>query len=210
MSARLFRNVAAVATLLLTSACSVFGGAAAPEPSYVVVRVEAPFEIRDYPELVIVSTAMTDDSGAAFGKLFDYISGVNQGNRKISMTAPVLQARGGDKVEMTAPVIQGRIGDGESRQMAFLLPESFTFETAPLPIDPSVSLSTIPPRRVAAVRFNGRLSDEAAEAQRLKLIAWLSEQQIEPVGLAESAGYNPPWTLPPLRRNEVFIPIAVQ
>jgi hypothetical protein len=206
----LFRNVTAVATLVLTGACSVFGGPAAPEPSYTAVRAEDPFEIRDYPELVIVSTAMTADSGAAFGKLFDYISGANQGSRKISMTAPVLQARKGDKVEMTAPVIQGRIGDAESRRMAFVLPENFTVETAPLPIDPSVSLSTIPPRRIAVVRFSGRLSDEAAEAQRVKLTGWMSEQQIEAVGPAESAGYNPPWTLPPLRRNEVFIPINAQ
>jgi hypothetical protein len=206
----LFRNVTAVATLVLTGACSVLGGPAAPEPSYTVVRAEDPFEIRDYPELVIVSTAMTADSGAAFGKLFDYISGANQGSRKISMTAPVLQARKGDKVEMTAPVIQGRIGDAESRRMAFVLPENFTVETAPLPIDPSVSLSTIPPRRIAVVRFSGRLSDEAAEAQRVKLTGWMSEQQIEAVGPAESAGYNPPWTLPPLRRNEVFIPINAQ
>lgn len=210
MSFKVFRNLSAMATLVLTGACSVVGGTAAPEPDYAVVRAEAPFEIRDYPELVVATTAMTNGGGAAFGKLFDYISGANQGRREIAMTAPVLQAVEGDKIAMTAPVLQGPFANGGSRQMVFVLPEDVTFETAPAPIDPAVKLSTIPARRVAVVRFNGRLSEEAAKAQGSKLMGWMSEQKIEPAGPAYSAAYNPPWTLPPFRRNEVLIPIKAQ
>ena len=50
------RAVSAVFLLLALSACSVFGGPAAPEPTYSVVRSAEPFEIRDYPALAVVAT----------------------------------------------------------------------------------------------------------------------------------------------------------
>jgi len=37
------------------------------------------------------------------------------------------------------------------------------------------------------------------------LLAWLETQQITPTGKPELARYNPPWTLPFLRRNEVMV-----
>ena len=87
---RAAKPVAAFASLLTLAACSVFGSEAAPEPGYTVVIAEEPFEVRDYGELVVVKTPMSDGSSAAFRHLFNYISGENKGARKIPMTAPVL------------------------------------------------------------------------------------------------------------------------
>jgi hypothetical protein len=198
--------IATLAGLLTLAACSVIGNAAAPEPDHTVILAQEPFEIRDYGELVVVKTPMADGSRAAFGRLFDYISGQNEGARKIAMTAPVLNTDAAEGVEiaMTAPVLQSRAGD---REMIFVLPDGFTPQTAPVPSDPAVSLATIAPRRVAVVRYSGSMT-KRAPSEEARLRAWLEQKALQPTGPAQVAGYNPPWTLPPYRRNEILIPIA--
>ncbi|MEM7743435.1 MAG: heme-binding protein [Pseudomonadota bacterium] len=202
MRSRLLLPALLAATLL--GACSVVGGEAAPEPRYTTVQSVEPFEVRDYPALHVVRTTMADGSRDGFGRLFDYISGANTQSDKIAMTAPVLQTEG-EKIAMTAPVLQTT--GSETRDMIFVLPDPLTAETAPVPTDPTVSLDTIPPRRVAVITFSGRLEDEAVAEKRAELEAWMAAQGLTPIGPAESAGYNPPWTIPALRRNEVLIPI---
>ena len=205
MSSRAAQALFAIAGLLAASACTVVGSAAAPEPDYAVVSAQDPFEIRDYGALVVVKTTMADGSRAAFGRLFDYISGENQGARDIAMTAPVLNAAAeGTEIAMTAPVLQSGEGD---RDMVFVLTEEFTPETAPLPTDPMVTLGAVPPRRVAVVRYSGSM-DERAPAEEAKLRAWIATKGLRAAGPAEVAGYNPPWTLPAYRRNEVLIPVS--
>ena len=205
---RAAKAVASFAGLLTISACSVFGSEAAPEPDYTVVTAEKPFEVRDYGELVVATTTMTDGSSAAFGRLFDYISGGNAGARKIAMTAPVLNtdAAEGTKITMTAPVLQSSAGN---RKMVFVLPDQFTLETAPLPIDPMVTLAKIASRRVAVIRYSGSINARAP-AEEARLREWLKTKGLQPLGPVEVAGYNPPWTLPVYRRNEVLIPVAIE
>lgn len=202
------RTVLAFCLMVALGACSVFGSAAAPEPAYTVVRSDGDFEIRDYGALAAVATPMADSQRAAFGRLFDYISGENKGATEIAMTAPVLQsAEAGTEIAMTAPVLQSFGTDGE-REMVFVLTDDFTAATAPEPNDPLVRITEIPARRVATVRFSGFFSDGAVGENTTRLQAWMAGQGLTPVGPPESAGYNPPWTLPPFRRNEVLIPIA--
>ena len=202
------RAITAFAGLLSVTACSVFGSAAAPEPDYSVTLSEPPFEVRDYGELVVAKTPMNDGSRAAFGRLFDYISGANTGGRDIAMTAPVLNTNrsDGSKIAMTAPVLQSRSG---AREMLFVLPAKMTPDAAPAPTDPAVNLDTIPPRRVAVVRYSGFMASNAA-AEEARLRDWMAGKSLKPQGAAEVAGYNPPWTLPPLRRNEVLIPVEAK
>ncbi|MGY9050374.1 hypothetical protein P775_12220 [Puniceibacterium antarcticum] len=206
MFSRATRAITALTSLLTVTACSVFGSAAAPEPEYRMILSEPPYELRDYGALVVVKTAMDGGSRAAFGRLFDYISGANAGARDIAMTAPVLKtdSTAGTEIAMTAPVLQSRDG---AREMVFVLPSAMTLQTAPVPTDPAVTLSTIAPRRVAVVRYAGFMASNAA-AEEAHLRDWLAIKGLTANGPGEVAGYNPPWTLPPLRRNEVLIPVA--
>ena len=201
---RILKSLIALGTLgSVLSACSITGSAAAPEPGYTVISSEGDIQIRDYKELVVVRTPM---DGKAFSRLFDYISGSNTGSRKIAMTAPVLQSEEGDKIAMTAPVLETSV-DGKAREMFFILPDEMSFESAPLPSDPAVTLDTIPARRVASITFNGRLTDNNIAEHRQQLDRWIAEKELVVLGPTESAGYNPPWTLPTYRRNEVLVPI---
>lgn len=210
MSIRPLTRLAVLLGTLMIGACSVTGGQAAPEPTFDQLRAETPFELRAYPELVLVKTAMSNDD-RAFQRLFRYISGANAGKREIAMTAPVLQSTGtseGAKIAMTAPVLQS---DGESgAEMAFILTSDFTPETAPMPTDPAVELATLPRRQVAVVTFNGRANDALVAEWQDKLDTWMAENGLLAIGPAELAQYNPPWTIPSLRRNELLVPVAAE
>ena len=204
---RRLAGLAGLASVALVAGCSVFGGKAAPEPDHRVEAADGDFQIRAYPALTVAVTAAPGDwddaVGTGFGRLFDYISGANAGSREIAMTAPVVTEREGEKIAMTAPVVTGRSGDGW--RTAFVLPADMTAATAPAPTDPAVAIETVPARRVGAVTFSGVLDGEDVTRQRDRLAAWLGAQGEMPAGDWQMAGYNPPWTIPWLRRNEVWV-----
>jgi hypothetical protein len=93
----------------------------------------------------------------------------------------------------------------ESWTIAFVLPEGLTAASAPAPTDPSVTLRDLPSRRVASIRFSGRFRNATAEMKRRFLADWLASRGLPHSGDWRVAGYNPPWTIPALRRNEVLV-----
>ena len=106
---------------------------------------------------------------------------------------------------MTAPVIQQE--SGTVWQMAFVLPKGYTAETAPQPLDPSVTIKTMPSRLIAVMRYSGKLSEQVIEARSQELIDWLAKKGYQAISAPRSAAYDPPWTLPFLRRNEIHVDI---
>ena len=207
-------RIAILAAALLTAGCSVFGGRAAPEPDYSVVVSEPPFEIRAYPPLTVARTSAGEDRDTAvrtgFGRLFDYISGENAPAEDIAMTAPVIteaEAEGED-IAMTAPVLTEEAEQEGRWEVMFVLPDGMTPDTAPRPTNPAVEIAQIPARRVAVVTFSGILDETDIAENRRRLARWLEERPERAAGAWQSAGYNPPWTLPWFRRNEVMVPVA--
>ncbi|MXW44765.1 MAG: heme-binding protein [Gammaproteobacteria bacterium] len=215
-------GVIGVATAMSMAACSAFGGKAAEEPAFRVVVEDGDFQIRDYDGYAVAETMVPRDFDSAsrvgFRWLVRYISGANEGKRKIKMTAPVELQPCGEKIAMTAPVLLSPAEDSDaassstlagddirSWSMAFVLPEGYTKETAPTPTNPMVKIRDVAPRRVASARFGGLWRDRIAEEHRTKLAVWLDERGLEHEGDWRVAGYNPPWTIPPLRRNEVLV-----
>jgi hypothetical protein len=134
------------------------------------------------------------------------------------MTAPVLTERKCEKIAMTAPVLaqpgnEMNAGSAssltpegnESWTIAFVLPERLTAASAPAPTDPRVTLRDLPSRRVASIRFSGLFRNATAEMKRQFLADWLVSRRLPHSGDWRVAGYNPPWTIPSLRRNEVLV-----
>ena len=95
----------------------------------------------------------------AFNVLFRYISGENRSRIKMAMTAPVSQTPVQEKIKMTAPMGQQRVEKGWA--VSFMMPSSYALNTLPEPVDPGVSLRRVPGRRMAAVRYSGRWTEEA-------------------------------------------------
>jgi len=164
-------------------------------PDYEVVRtLTSGVEIRRYGERLAAETAVEATPGArnaAFRRLADYIFGGNADERKIAMTAPVATAAAGGELVMR-----------------FFLPTAIAPDEAPAPRDPRVRLVAVPAETLAVMRFSGRPSDARVAEKTDELLAALDRAGIEPAGRPEAFFYDPPWTLPPLRRNEVAVPVA--
>lgn len=92
--------------------------------------------------------------------------------------------------------------------MAFVLPEDYTLQSAPEPLDPEVKLRKLPPSTIAVVTFSGLHSAANLEKYSRQLQAWLEKQGYRAISEPRLASYDPPWTIPFLRRNEVQITIA--
>ena len=212
---KLVKTALVSAGLLSVSACSVFGNPGVEIAPYKVLKKDGDIEIRSYDSLVLVSTPMDgnmENQGGAFNRLFQYISGDNTGARKIEMTAPVImkpESAEGEKISMTAPVLINQDEGSNEWTMSFVLPAKFDYETAPVPKSEEVKLTELKNFDVAAIRFSGRLRGENTRKHKALLEQWLEENDYTASGTYQTAGYNPPWTLPQFRRNEVIIPVNI-
>ena len=199
--------VASLIAGLLTSGCSVFGIRTTPEPAYSVERTLGAVEIRDYGARLAADTVVPGDLYGArnegFRRLAGYIFGGNSGKKSIEMTAPVAQSPGRE-IAMTAPVGQAQAEPGGWR-IRFFMPAGETLQTLPAPSDSRVQLVAVPGERVAVLRYSGIASDAAVRDAQARLTRTLAESKIATEGAPFSWFYDPPWTLPPLRRNEAVV-----
>ena len=200
---------------MFTTGCSVFGSASVEEAPYELVSEDGKFEIRDYEKVVVAETRVEADyseaGNTAFRRLFDYISGENVASEEIAMTAPVVaedtaDADVSEEIAMTAPVSSQK--DGNTWRYQFVLPSGYTLDNAPRPLNPEITLAETSPKRVAVVRYAWLATDKARSKNTQALLDWMESQGLAPESEPRWAGYNPPWTLPPFRRNEVLIDIA--
>ena len=180
------------------------------EAQYTVLEKEGKFEVREYSPHILAETIVEADleeaGSKAFNRLFQYISGNNQTQTTVDMTAPVSQQPGGEKIEMTAPVSQQRVQ--ERWAVSFMMPASYTLETIPEPLDSKVTLRVVPAQRIAAVRYSGFWSEKNFLRNKLELKSWIERKGLTIAGDPVWARYNSPFSLWFLRRNEVLIPIA--
>lgn len=202
-----------IMTLISQAACGVFGIRTTEEPKYQVVEKQGDIEIRHYDPYVIAKTTVSgsyrDTQRPAFRILADYIFGKNQQEQEIAMTAPVVlsEANTGQQIAMTAPVVQEETSDG-TWTMTFTMPAQYRRQDLPRPLDERITLEEIPARSVATIRYSGRLSEANNARQIAALQKWLGEQPYQILSAPMIAGYDPPWTLPFLRRNEIMIVVA--
>jgi len=198
-----------VLTTVLLAGCSVLGIRTADEPNYQVLNNYGHIQIRHYPALVVAQTEINADyknsSSQGFQRLAGYIFGNNKKQQKMTMTAPVIQEQQAETMTMTAPVIQQK--SGSVWLMAFVLPQGYSVATAPVPLEPTVLIKEIPDKKVAVIRYSGSLSEQGIEGKSEELQNWLTIKGYQAISPSRSAAYDPPWTLPFLRRNEVHIDI---
>jgi hypothetical protein len=200
--------------IFITVLMAVYGGQAMAieEAKYSVVQQDGKFETRDYEPYLLaeveVDGAFEEAGNKAFRYLFKYISGTNQPQAEIAMTAPVSQVSRGEDISMTAPVSQTR--SGGKYVVSFMMPAQYTLETIPIPTDPAVSIRQVPAQRMAVVRYSGRWNKVNYEKNKKALESWISEQELEVIGEPVWARYNAPFSLWFLRRNEILIPVAVK
>ena len=194
----------------------MFGIRSAEELKYDVISKSGDFEIRAYEPYVSAIATMKgpyeEVQGDLFRLLAAYIFGKNTTESKIAMTAPVQtnpEAQdSGEKIAMTAPVVLEPDREG-AWKMSFSMPSEYTMQSLPKPLDPQVTLVPVPAKMFAVIRFSGSFDDlDKRRSKAEELSKWLSTQsRYKKVSDPVFAGYDPPFTLPFLRRNEVMIEI---
>jgi hypothetical protein len=164
---------------------------------YSVSSTDGVIEVRQYSDMTLVGTSTgqprDESEDSAFMRLFRYISGGNEDDRKIAMTTPVFSTK--DK------------SDADNMEMFFVVPNAEK-DDAPEPNADSVRLVKQSAMTVAAVRFNGRMSTSVFEQRKKQIDAWLEETGATAEGEYWMAQYDPPWTPGVLRRNEVLVRIS--
>ena len=184
------------------------------QPPYEVVGRVGDAEIRRYaPQIAaeaVVEGPVETARNEGFRRVAGYIFGDNTAKASVAMTAPVVQGRepsgGSQSIAMTAPVVQQPAGAG-SWSIQFIMPSKYTMATLPQPNDPRVRLVEIPARTFAVVRFSGLGREDAVARHEKALDAALAGSSWRAVGEPVTWYYDPPWTVPFLRRNEVARPV---
>jgi hypothetical protein len=188
----------------------LFGSLNSEIPPYDIVTKGAKYEVRRYHAqlwaqddyTVDASTDFGDKTSIGFQPLFQYITGKNERQQKIPMTAPVIMQ-------------QLAAGPGQ-RRMAFIMPASqFTsLDQLPNPTNSNVKLVAVnQPLKFACITFNMGLTSKRVATREAELREATKGDNIELSNEPESVrvgGYNPPWTLPWFRTNDICIPLVNQ
>ena len=203
----MLHRLLAAGSALLLGACTVVGvRSGTEEPAFENLGTEAGLELRRYGPRLAAETLVEANETAArsegFSRLAGYIFGGNAGAARIAMTAPVAQQ--GARIAMTAPVAQAAVGEGHV--IRFFLPAAL--RDAPAPNDARVRIVEVPGETVAVFRFTGGTDPESVAAARARLLAALPGTSWIAAGEPVAWFYDPPWTIPALRRNEVAVPVA--
>jgi hypothetical protein len=187
---------------------------AAEEPKYELIEKSGEFELRQYQPMLIAEVLVDGDMDQASGKGFrliaDYIFGNNitetGSSKKIKMTAPVTIEPRSEEISMTIPVslknISGRW------QVSFVMPSKYTLDTIPLPNNKQIMLRKVPARKVAVLEFSGFANEKNTANRTQELLKWMDKNNLISTGSIELSRYDPPWTLPFLRRNEIIVEYA--
>ena len=162
------------------------------EPSYTLVAQVESVEIRQYEPVIQARTVMDDKSqtSSGFRTLLVYIFGGNAKEQSIAMTAPVEETLSDTDV-----------------YMAFTMPSQYSMEDLPEPTNKLVTLHEVPARTMAVVQFSGWARDAVVEEQTRLLLSTLAAHGWVVVGTPSLNQYNPPWTPPWSRRNEVMVQV---
>ena len=198
-----------LATVALTFTGTVM---ATEEPQFSILEKTSPFELRSYAPMILaevkVEGNLDEASSQGFRLIAAYIFGQNQVSEKIAMTSPVVvegQAPQSAKIAMTSPVtIESNAGQWT---ISFVMPAEYTMESLPKPLNSKVQLRQIPAVKRAVISFTGFYNENKIAERTLELEEWMKSKNLQGTGAPKFARYNPPWTLPFMRRNEIMIDI---
>ena len=209
----LLMGAALIATAALAGAWSIAGYVTegnVEEAAYTVVQKTGEYEVRSYdPHLraeVVMEGPYRKSLYGGFRVLADYIFGNNTANTGISMTAPVV-SEASQQIAMTAPVLLQQQDNKERHIISFVMPAEYTLETLPKPNNTLIAIREIAAQKMAAIRFGGYATNGRVQRRIERLRKALAADGITAAGEPQVAQFNPPWTPPWMRRNEILIPI---
>jgi len=181
-------------------------------PTYVTLESGEGYELREYAPYAVASCDMELAEGAdlvvqltagsaAFSALAAFMLGSNGREELLGVTTPV-------RIDVASA------GASAPSTMSFVIPTKYSAASAPAPTDQCVRLEQVPRQTLAVAQFAGLATDGEVARQKEALLARLEADGV--VLLEEEYAdaysvfqYNPPYTLPWLRRNEIAVAVAV-
>ena len=170
----------------------------------IVLAIETPYyeiidtlpeliEVRKYAGAITASTSVasgiSESGNIGFRRLAGYIFGDNELNKKIKMTAPVMQQKRGE----------------ENYEVVFFLPKDLL--APPRPSNGDVLIKEIN-MVVAVLPYKGGWKIKTYEENLKRLKAKLAKnEKWRANGNPIWARYDPPWMPSFLRRNEIMLPV---
>jgi hypothetical protein len=208
-------NASILLISLIQAGCSVVGIRSEENPKYDLVLVRDNKEIRSYSSLILARTKVKGEFKEAQNKAFrilaGYIFGANEKKENISSSTPVtrIEASESEKIAMTAPVFQHHSDDGWT--MSFMMPSKYSLTDLPKPKDNRIFFEEMAPKIFGVIRFSGRWKESTNEEMAKILKDWIKEnEKYEMASEPIFAAYDPPWTIPFLRRNEILIELKAK
>jgi hypothetical protein len=185
---------------------------AVDEPEFNSTFKDGNLEIREYAPKILAQVSVLGDfdeaSSKGFKLLADFIFGNNisiDGSSKIDMTAPVVIGPVSEIINMTAPVITEGINN--EWVVSFVMPKEYSLSTLPKPNNKNITITSLPAEKYAVIIFSGLVRKSNYEEQVNLLEKFILKKKLKTIGVVQIARYNPPWTLPFFRRNELMIRI---
>ena len=186
------------------------------KPRYTVLKKQGAYELRAYEPMLVAEVTVEGTRHEAARRGFRLLAAFIFGDHEpqaaeaaegsIAMTAPVMQHR----IAMTAPVMEEAPSlDSTSWVIRFMMPHQYTEATLPKPRNPAVRIHRVPAHTKAVLRFTGSITHASLQQHEARLDQRMRDAQLQPYGDVQYAFYNPPWTLPWLRRNEVMRDVRV-
>jgi len=193
-------------SLLISLSCTDYV-MAIEEPKYEIIQTDGAFEIRKYTSMLVAETFTDGDMDEASNKGFrliaDFIFGNNQAvdsntNSKIAMTAPVT-------VEYQNP--ESNMQSAKKWRIHFVMPSQFTIANIPKPKSDAISLREVPSKFYLVHSYSGFNTIARVQSKTDEAMQWAQRKSLKVIGTPQLSRYDPPWTLPMFRRNEIMVEI---
>ncbi len=187
-------------------------------PKYSVLDRKSGYEIREYEPYIVARTDVHGSFGGSLNQGFRIIADYIFGNN-VSIRSAIMQETSssrsqesseikGEKIPMTAPVISEKIHSLDMQgkySISFVMPSGYSLETIPAPRDGRVEIMEAKRHFAAVLAFSGYATEKRVLRKRRLLREMLTRDEIKTKHGYKVAQYNPPWTFPLMRRNEVII-----
>ena len=207
-------------SVLLLTVCQAM---AIEEPKFALLSKDGAIELRQYAPFLIAETVVEGDmdeaSNRGFRLIADFIFGNNQAagesgsSAKIAMTAPVTVAPDApaQKIARTAPVTIAALASAANPRAArrwrihFVMPSEYSLATLPKPKNNAVTIREVPAKQFAVLNYSGFNTETKVQQRTAELLSWVKAKNLNPLGPPQLSRYDPPWTLPMWRRNEIMV-----
>jgi hypothetical protein len=130
------------------------------------------------------------------------------------MTAPVTAEPVSQKIAMTTPVTaepqssELHMQNASKWRIHFVMPSQYTLANIPKPKNDAITLREVPSKFFLVHSYSGFNTLARVQVKTDEAFAWATRKSLKVLSPPQLSRYDPPWTLPMFRRNEIMLEVA--